>query len=106
MGNSVRFIVGTSGVVASELIQDNDDIKVDLVEGNENTAITDVQAEGAGVVDSTLVDEVQTVNSTTPKSDGTADLANIEPGELAVGALEVAGANLGNLADFNAGLVA
>ena len=106
LGNSVRFIVGSSNVVASEIEKDNADIKVQIVEGNENTIITGAQAEAPGVVDSSLVDETQTQNTATPKSDGTANLANVEPGELAVGALEVAGDNLGNLADFNAGLIA
>ena len=106
LGNSVRFIVGNSNVLASEIEKDNADIKVQIVEGNENTIITGAQAEAPGAVDSSLVDETQTQNTTTPKSDGTANLANVEPGELAVGALEVAGDNLGNLADFNAGLIA
>ena len=106
LGSACRFIVGNSNVLASELEKDNADIKVQIVQGNENTIITGAQAEVPAAVDSSLVDETQTQNSATPKSDGTADLANIEPGELAVGALEVAGDNLGNLADFNAGLIA
>ena len=45
LGNSVRFIVGNSNVLASEIEKDNADIKVQIVEGNENTIITGAQAE-------------------------------------------------------------
>ena len=102
LGSACRFLVG-SDILASEMEIDNDDIKVQIVEGDENTIITGVNAEAAGAVDSSLVEESLTQNSTTPLSDGTANLSNIEPGQLAVGALEVAGINLGNLDDFNAG---
>lgn len=105
LGSACRFLVG-SDILASEMEIDNDDIKVQIVEGNENTIINGSAAETAGAVDSSLVDESLTQNSTTPLSDGTANLSNIEPGQLAVGALEVAGNSLGSLADFQAGLIA